>query len=63
MSSLEFVNIVLAAIMFLGTGLGKAQQGRVEPVGLSSQKGRRGLGHIIEVKEIFMDNRPVRMKS
>jgi len=31
-----------------GTGLGKAQQGRVEPVGLSSQKGRRGLGHIIE---------------
>jgi len=26
-----------------GTGLGKAQQGRVEPVGLSSQKGRRGL--------------------
>lgn len=53
MSSLEFVNIVLAAIMFLGTGLGKAQQGRVEPVGLSSQKGRRGLGHIIEVKRNF----------
>jgi len=31
-----------------GMGLGKAQQGRVEPVGVSQQRGRRGLGHIIE---------------
>ena len=33
----------------LGTGLGKAAQGRVEPVTVSTQRGRRGLGHIIEV--------------
>jgi len=31
-----------------GTGLGKAAQGRVEPVTVSTQRGRRGLGHIIE---------------
>ena len=39
-------------ILFLlvpGTGLGKAEQGRLEPVGVSNQRGRRGLGHIIEV--------------
>ncbi len=27
-----------------GKGLGRAGQGRVEPVGLSTQRGRRGLG-------------------
>jgi cap1 methyltransferase len=31
-----------------GTGLGKKGQGIVEPVGLSKQRGRRGLGLIIE---------------
>uniref|UniRef100_A0A0K2UNK7 Cap-specific mRNA (nucleoside-2'-O-)-methyltransferase 1 n=1 Tax=Lepeophtheirus salmonis TaxID=72036 RepID=A0A0K2UNK7_LEPSM len=30
-----------------GKGLGKAGQGRVEPVGLSNQRGRHGLGHVI----------------
>ena len=31
-----------------GKGLGKAGQGRVEPVTASSQRGRRGLGHILK---------------
>jgi len=31
-----------------GSGLGKAKQGRVELVPFSNQRGRRGLGHIIE---------------
>ena len=31
-----------------GTGLGKACQGRVEPVGISKQRGRRGLGLILK---------------
>ena len=31
-----------------GKGLGKAGQGRVEPVQASSQRGRRGLGHILK---------------
>jgi hypothetical protein len=31
-----------------GTGLGKKGQGIVEPVGISKQKGRRGLGLILE---------------
>eukprot|EP00090_Calanus_glacialis_P017517 TRINITY_DN27259_c0_g1_i1.p1 TRINITY_DN27259_c0_g1~~TRINITY_DN27259_c0_g1_i1.p1 ORF type:complete len:923 (-),score=365.91 TRINITY_DN27259_c0_g1_i1:140-2908(-) len=31
-----------------GAGLGKAAQGRVEPVGISSQKGRRGLGLVLK---------------
>ena len=31
-----------------GSGLGKAGQGRVEPVGLSRQRGRRGLGLILK---------------
>ena len=31
-----------------GTGLGKKGQGIVEPVGMSKQRGRRGLGLIIE---------------
>lgn len=31
-----------------GSGLGKAGQGRVEPVGLSKQRGRRGLGLILK---------------
>ncbi|CAH0395806.1 unnamed protein product [Bemisia tabaci] len=31
-----------------GKGLGKHAQGVVEPVALSSQRGRRGLGHIVE---------------
>jgi hypothetical protein len=31
-----------------GKGLGKAGQGRVEPVEISKQKGRRGLGMIIK---------------
>jgi len=31
-----------------GTGLGKAGQGRVEPVGISKQRGRRGLGLILK---------------
>ena len=30
-----------------GSGLGKAGQGRVEPVGLSKQRGRRGLGLVL----------------
>ena len=30
-----------------GGGLGRAGQGRVEPVGISTQRGRRGLGHIV----------------
>ena len=30
-----------------GVGLGKSGQGRLEPVGLSTQRGRRGLGMII----------------
>ena len=31
-----------------GTGLGKKGQGIVEPVGMSKQRGRRGLGLIIQ---------------
>ena len=31
-----------------GSGLGKAGQGRVEPVGLSRQRGRRGLGLVLK---------------
>ena len=31
-----------------GKGLGKSGQGRVEPVQASSQRGRRGLGHILK---------------
>ena len=31
-----------------GGGLGKSGQGRVEPVGLSSQRGRRGLGLVLK---------------
>ena len=31
-----------------GTGLGKSAQGRVEPVGISTQKGRRGLGLVLK---------------
>ena len=32
--------------------MGKAGEGRLEPVTASSQRGRRGLGHIIEVNII-----------
>ena len=31
-----------------GSGLGKTGQGRVEPVGLSKQRGRRGLGLVLK---------------
>jgi len=31
-----------------GTGLGKKAQGRVEPVGISKQRGRRGLGLVLK---------------
>ena len=34
-----------------GTGLGKAGQGRVEPVTASMQRGQRGLGYIIKALE------------
>jgi hypothetical protein len=34
-----------------GSGLGKAGQGRLEPVGLSKQKGRRGLGLVIQARQ------------
>ena len=33
-----------------GTGLGKKAQGRVEPVGISKQRGRRGLGLVLKGK-------------
>ena len=31
-----------------GRGLGKSSQGIVEPVSASTQRGRRGLGHILK---------------
>jgi hypothetical protein len=34
--------------LLLGSGLGKAGQGRLEPVGLSTQRGRRGLGLVLQ---------------
>jgi hypothetical protein len=38
--------------MSAGSGLGKAGQGRLEPVGLSKQRGRRGLGLVIQARPL-----------
>lgn len=40
---------------YMGKGLGKHEQGRIEPVEASKQKGRRGLGHHIPQLEKALD--------